>query len=112
MCCVASMDDGSCAVKIALSLFSTPPHSFVHVTSPSSGSLDFASLYPRTVPHRVFPGGVGGGINSRGFYYTLFSGEWRCLGFPFREVVLMRPMMIVSFLKFSTLFLFLPLVLA
>ena len=41
MHCVASLD-GSCAIKVDLGLFSTPPHS--HVTSPYSGSLNVASL--------------------------------------------------------------------
>ena len=67
MRCDASLDDGSYAVKVGLGLFSTPLHSLVHVTSPSSGSLDVATLHPRTVPHWVFPRGVRGGHNSGGF---------------------------------------------
>ena len=65
MRCVASLEDGSCAVKVDLGLFSTPPHS--HVTSPYSGSLVVASLHPRAVTHQAFPNSVGGGTNSRCF---------------------------------------------
>ena len=61
MRCVASLDDGSCAVKVALGLFSTPPHSLVHVTSPYSGLLDQACRYHvNTAPHRC--GGAPCGV--------------------------------------------------